>query len=49
MSGYSGNEIKQRGLIEDGAPFLQKPITPDALAIAVRTELDRMERAHRSR
>jgi CheY-like chemotaxis protein len=47
MSGYSGNEIKQRGLIEDGAPFLQKPITPDALAIAVRTELDRMERAHR--
>jgi PAS domain S-box-containing protein len=49
MSGYSGNEIKQRGLIEDGAPFLQKPITPDALAIAVRTELDRMERAHRLR
>jgi CheY-like chemotaxis protein len=49
MSGYSGNEIKQRGLIEDDAPFLQKPITPDALAIAVRTELDRMERAHRSR
>jgi CheY-like chemotaxis protein len=49
MSGYSGTEIKQQGLIEEGAPFLQKPITPDALAIAVRSELDRMERAHRLR
>jgi PAS domain S-box-containing protein len=47
MSGYSGADIKQQGLIEEGAPFLQKPITPDALAIAVRKELDRMERAHR--
>ena len=49
MSGYSGDEIRQRGLMEEGAPFLQKPITPDALAIAVRAELDRMERAHRLR
>jgi PAS domain S-box-containing protein len=49
MSGYSGAEIRQQGLIEEGAPFLQKPITPDALAIAVRSELDRMERAHRLR
>ena len=49
MSGYSGTEIKQQGLIEDDAPFLQKPITPDALAVAVRSELDRMERALRLR
>jgi two-component system, cell cycle sensor histidine kinase and response regulator CckA len=49
MSGYSGTEIKQQGLIEEGAAFIQKPITPDALAIAVRSELDRMERAHRLR
>jgi PAS domain S-box-containing protein len=49
MSGYSGTEIRQHGLIDEGAPFLQKPITPDALAIAVRSELDRMERAHRLR
>lgn len=47
MSGYGGDEIRQRGLMEEGAPFLQKPITPDALAIAVRAELDRMERARR--
>lgn len=49
MSGYSGDEIRQQGLMENGAPFLQKPISSEALAIAVRTELDRMERAFRSR
>ncbi|HET9274537.1 MAG TPA: response regulator, partial [Gemmatimonadales bacterium] len=49
MSGYSGDEIRQRGLIADGAPFLQKPITANELAVAVRTELDRLERAGKLR
>lgn len=49
MSGYSGDEMRQRGLMDDNTPFLQKPITPDALAIAVRAELDRFEKVRKVR
>jgi CheY-like chemotaxis protein len=41
MSGYSGDEMLQRGLRLSGAPFLQKPVTPESLAGAVRDRIDR--------
>jgi CheY-like chemotaxis protein len=41
MSGYSGDEIKHRGLILAGVPFVQKPFTRQSLATAVRSLLDR--------
>ena len=41
MSGYSGDEMLQRGLTLSGAPFLQKPVTPESLANAVRDRIDR--------
>ncbi len=41
MSGYTGDEIMRRGLRLTGVPFVQKPLTADALAAAVRERLDR--------
>ena len=41
MSGYSGDEMLQRGLSLAGTAFLQKPVTSEALATAVRERLDR--------
>ncbi|HUF36559.1 MAG TPA: response regulator [Gemmatimonadales bacterium] len=41
MSGYSGTEMAQRGLALTDVPFLQKPLTIEALATAVRDRLDR--------
>jgi nitrogen-specific signal transduction histidine kinase/ActR/RegA family two-component response regulator len=41
MSGYSDDEILQRGLTPPGAAFLPKPMAPDHLAAAVREHLDR--------
>jgi hypothetical protein len=46
MSGYTGEDVVQRGLLEPGAPFQQKPFTPASLAIKVRTMLDQHQRAH---
>jgi PAS domain S-box-containing protein len=40
MSGYTGEDIVQRGLLDAGAPFQQKPFTPAAIAIKVRSLLD---------
>ena len=40
MSGYPGDEMVDRNLVEAGAPFLQKPFTPESLAAAVRYQLD---------
>ncbi len=40
MSGYTGDDVVQRGLLDPGAPFQQKPFTPGALASKVRTMLD---------
>jgi PAS domain S-box-containing protein len=42
MSGYTGEDVVQRGLLAPGAPFLAKPFTPDALGRKVREMLDRM-------
>ena len=40
MSGYTGDDVFQRGLLDPGAPFQQKPFTPGTLASKVRTMLD---------
>ena len=36
MSGYTGNALGHRGLLEPGAILLEKPFTRDALARKVR-------------
>jgi two-component system, cell cycle sensor histidine kinase and response regulator CckA len=40
MSGYTGDDVVQRGLLDPGAPFQQKPFTPGTLASKIRTLLD---------
>jgi len=40
MSGYTGEDVVQRGLLDPGAPFQQKPFTPGTLATKVRAMLD---------
>lgn len=40
MSGYTGEDVVQRGLLDPGAPFQQKPFTPAGLARKVRAMLD---------
>ena len=40
MSGYTGDDVVQRGLLDAGAPFQQKPFTPAGLATKVRAMLD---------
>jgi two-component system, cell cycle sensor histidine kinase and response regulator CckA len=44
-SGYTGADAVGRGLLEDGSPFLQKPLDPDTLARAI----DRMAKDRPSR
>jgi PAS domain S-box-containing protein len=44
MSGYTGEDVVQRGLLDPGAPFQQKPFTPATLATKVRTMLDQHPR-----
>ncbi len=40
MSGYTGEDVVQRGLLDAGAPFEQKPFCPEGLARKVREMLD---------
>ena len=40
MSGYTGDDVVHRGLLDPDAPFQQKPFTPAGLATKVRTMLD---------
>ena len=40
MSGYTGEDVIQRGLLDPDAPFQQKPFSPEALAKKVREMLD---------
>lgn len=40
MSGYTDNVILQQAVLEPGAAFLQKPLTPEALSKKVREVLD---------
>jgi PAS domain S-box-containing protein len=44
MSGYTGDDVVQRGLLDPGAPFQQKPFTPAGLAVKVRAMLDQRSR-----
>jgi PAS domain S-box-containing protein len=43
-SGYTDGDIVRRGLLEPGAAFLQKPVTPDALIRAVQRQLEAANR-----
>ena len=45
MSGYTGDDVFQRGLLDPGAPFQQKPFSPGTLASKVRTMLDQRPRS----
>jgi PAS domain S-box-containing protein len=40
LSGYTDHVVMDRGVLEHGAEFLQKPFTPDALARKIREVLD---------
>jgi two-component system, cell cycle sensor histidine kinase and response regulator CckA len=44
MSGYTGEDVVQRGLLDPGAPFQQKPFTPAGLALKIRAMLDQSPR-----
>jgi two-component system cell cycle sensor histidine kinase/response regulator CckA len=43
MSGYTGDAIVRHGVLEPGTHFIEKPFTPEALALKVREVLDRPE------
>ena len=43
MSGYTGDAVTQRAMVEEGAEFLEKPFTPDQLL----TRVDEILRNHR--
>ena len=45
ISGYTGEDVIQRGLMDPDAPFQQKPFAPEGLARKVREMLD-SPRAH---
>jgi len=40
MSGYTDDAILRHGVLDEGAPFLQKPVTPSSLTRKVRDTLD---------
>jgi DNA-binding response OmpR family regulator len=40
MSGFTAHEVVRQGLIESGAPFIEKPFAPEKLASRVREVLD---------
>ncbi|HEY0729182.1 MAG TPA: ATP-binding protein [Pyrinomonadaceae bacterium] len=49
MSGYTDDAIVQHGVLEPGINFIQKPFSPDALALKVREVLDAKPQPHHHR
>ncbi|MDX6596302.1 MAG: hypothetical protein QOE87_189, partial [Gaiellales bacterium] len=47
-SGYAADVIQQRGMLEPGAAFLPKPLTPASLGGKVREVLDGVALRHAS-
>jgi signal transduction histidine kinase/ActR/RegA family two-component response regulator len=45
ISGYTDAEIVRRGMLQEGQPFLQKPFTPEALAVQVTRLLKQKDRS----
>jgi DNA-binding response OmpR family regulator len=43
MSGYTGEAVVRHGVLDSGAAFIQKPITPESLARRIREVLDARE------
>jgi PAS domain S-box-containing protein len=41
MSGYTDDDVMRRGLLEQGVPFLEKPLAPEALTRTMRKVLGR--------
>jgi hypothetical protein len=40
MSGYTNDEALRRAVVDEGAPFIQKPFTLDSLVAKIREVLD---------
>ena len=40
MSGYTDNDVARRGLLDAGVPFLEKPLSPDALTRKMRQVME---------
>jgi CheY-like chemotaxis protein len=45
MSGYTDDDLARRGLLQTGAPYLEKPFSPQALVRMVQDVLDSTEAA----
>jgi hypothetical protein len=45
MSGYTDEAVHQHGVLESGAPCLQKPLTPETLSRTVREVLGQKKEA----
>jgi PAS domain S-box-containing protein len=45
MSGYTGEDVVRRGLLDAGAPFLQKPFSAEALGQKAREMLDTLAKS----
>jgi len=48
MSGFTDDAIVRHGVLDDGVFFIQKPFSPDALAIKVRSVLDHFAKSTNS-